>query len=54
MERREFIAAVGAVAAAVSASSAFAEEAGGAVRHMHPPKYKGTLRCRGQMRVGRQ
>ena len=42
MERREFIAAVGAVAAAVSASSAFAEEAGGAaVHHMHPPKYKG-------------
>ncbi len=39
MERREFIAAVGAVAAAVSASSAFAQEAG-AVHH-HPPKYKG-------------
>ncbi|MGA9825672.1 MAG: four-helix bundle copper-binding protein [Methylocystis sp.] len=40
MERREFIAAVGAVAAAVSASSAFAEDAG-AGHHMHPPKYKG-------------
>jgi Cys-rich four helix bundle protein (predicted Tat secretion target) len=39
MERREFIAAVGAVAAAVSASSAFAEEAS-AVHH-HPPKFKG-------------
>jgi Cys-rich four helix bundle protein (predicted Tat secretion target) len=39
MERREFIAAVGAVAAAASASSAFAQEAGAA--HHHPPKYKG-------------
>ncbi len=41
MERREFIAAVGAVAAALSDSSDFADEAGGAVHHMHPPKYKG-------------
>jgi len=41
MKRREFIAAVGAVAAAVSSSSAFAETAG-AVHNMHPPKYKGV------------
>ncbi len=39
MERREFMAAVGAVAVAASASSAFAE---GLVHNMHPPKYKGV------------
>jgi Cys-rich four helix bundle protein (predicted Tat secretion target) len=40
MERREFMAALGAVAAAASVSSAVAEEAGKPVHHMHPPKYK--------------
>jgi Cys-rich four helix bundle protein (predicted Tat secretion target) len=37
MERREFIAAVGAVAAVASASQAFAQ---GAAASMHPGKYK--------------
>ncbi len=41
MERREFIATLGAVAVAASATSAFAEESGTAVVHHHPPKYKG-------------
>jgi Cys-rich four helix bundle protein (predicted Tat secretion target) len=41
MERREFIATLGAVAVAASATSAFAEEGGKAVVHHHPPKYKG-------------
>jgi Cys-rich four helix bundle protein (predicted Tat secretion target) len=43
MERREFMTVIGAVAAAASTSSAFAEEAGKAaapVHHMHPPIYK--------------
>ena len=43
MERREFIAAMGATAAALSMSSAKAEETGSAASsttHMHPPKYK--------------
>ena len=39
MERREFITTLGAAAAVISASSAFAEEGGKAV-HYHPPKYK--------------
>ncbi|HET6378105.1 MAG TPA: four-helix bundle copper-binding protein [Methylocella sp.] len=38
MDRREFIAAAGTVAAAVSASPAFAQM--GAEEPMHPPKYK--------------
>jgi len=41
MERREFIATLGAVAVAASATSAFAEEGSSAVVHHHPPKYKG-------------
>jgi Cys-rich four helix bundle protein (predicted Tat secretion target) len=40
MERREFMATFGAAAALATASSAFAEEAGKAVTHHHPPKYK--------------
>jgi len=39
MERREFIAALGAATAVLAAQPAFAEE-GAAVKHMHPPKYK--------------
>jgi len=39
VERREFMTTLGAAAAVLSASSAFAEE-GGKVVHMHPPKYK--------------
>ncbi|HET6374744.1 MAG TPA: hypothetical protein VFF88_01720, partial [Methylocella sp.] len=38
MDRREFIAAAGTVAAAVSAAPAFAQM--GAEEPMHPPKYK--------------
>ena len=42
MQRREFIAAVGAAAALASASKAFAQAAGGGEMEepMHPPKYK--------------
>jgi Cys-rich four helix bundle protein (predicted Tat secretion target) len=40
MERREFMTTLGAATAIISASSAFAEEAGKPVHHMHPPKYK--------------
>jgi Cys-rich four helix bundle protein (predicted Tat secretion target) len=43
MERREFMTTVGAIAAAASVSSAFAEEGGkkaASGEHMHPPKYK--------------
>lgn len=47
MERREFVAALGAAAAAVSASRAFAQEPGGApglpAFHMHPAKYKALM-----------
>ncbi|WP_424360806.1 four-helix bundle copper-binding protein [Methylocystis parvus] len=39
MERRDFIATLGAVAAAASVSSAFAEEK--KVAHHHPAQYKG-------------
>jgi Cys-rich four helix bundle protein (predicted Tat secretion target) len=39
MERREFIAALGAATAVLAAQPAFAEE-GAAAKHMHPPKYK--------------
>jgi len=39
MERREFIAALGATTAILAAQPAFAEE-GAAAKHMHPPKYK--------------
>lgn len=39
MERRDFIATLGAVAAAATVSSARAEE-GKKVAHHHPPKYK--------------
>ncbi len=38
MERRDFIAVVGAAAAVGAASQALAQGAGGA--SMHPPKYK--------------
>lgn len=43
MERREFMATVGAVAAAASITPAFAEDAkttDAHAEHMHPPKYK--------------
>jgi Cys-rich four helix bundle protein (predicted Tat secretion target) len=41
MDRREFIAAAGTVAAAASTSQAFAQAAGGGeMEEMHPPKYK--------------
>ncbi len=47
MERREFVAALGAAAAAASASRAFAQEAGGAMsphaRHMHPAMYHALM-----------
>jgi Cys-rich four helix bundle protein (predicted Tat secretion target) len=39
MERREFMTTLGAAAAVLSATSAFAEE-GKPVHHMHPAKYK--------------
>jgi Cys-rich four helix bundle protein (predicted Tat secretion target) len=39
MERREFMAALGAATAVLAAQPAFAEEAA-AGKHMHPPKYK--------------
>ena len=41
MERREFVTALGAAAAAISVSQAFAEES--PVKHMHPPKYKALM-----------
>ena len=41
MERREFVTALGAAAAAISVSRAYAEEA--PVKHMHPPKYKALM-----------
>src|ERR1700747_444766 len=41
MDRREFIAATGTVAAVVSTSQAFAQAMGGGeMEEMHPPKYK--------------
>ncbi len=45
MERREFMATIGAAAAALSVSSALAEEGmgAGAMKHMHPPKYKALM-----------
>ena len=46
MERREFVTALGAAAAAVSVSQAFAQEGGAGmspVKHMHPPKYKALM-----------
>ncbi|QGM47060.1 four-helix bundle copper-binding protein [Methylocystis heyeri] len=46
MERREFMAALGAVAAAASVSSAMAEE--GKHVHNHPPKYKGLSEASGK------
>ena len=39
MERREFIATLGAATAVLAAQPAFAQESA-AVKHMHPPKYK--------------
>ncbi len=50
MQRRDFIAAVGAVAAATSASRAFAQAgAGGGMEEMHPPLYgaleKTSIEC---------
>jgi Cys-rich four helix bundle protein (predicted Tat secretion target) len=44
MERRDFIAAIGAAAAASVTSSAFAEEA----VHHHPPKYKALADAAGK------
>ena len=52
MERREFVTALGAAAAAISVSKAFAEES--PVKHMHPPKYKALMEFRRQMRVDGQ
>ena len=46
MERGEFVTALGAAAAAVSVSQAFAQEGGAGmspVKHMHPPKYKALM-----------
>ena len=40
MERREFIATLGAVASVLAAIPAIAEETTTGVHHMHPPKYK--------------
>jgi Cys-rich four helix bundle protein (predicted Tat secretion target) len=49
MERRDFIAAMGAAAAAASVTSAFAEEAAtGAHVHHHPPKYKALADAAGK------
>ena len=48
MERREFIAAMGAAAAAASVSSAFAEEGAGAHVHHHPPMYKALSEAAGK------
>ena len=46
MERREFVTALGAAAATISVSRAFAEEA--PVKHMHPPKYKALMESAGK------
>jgi Cys-rich four helix bundle protein (predicted Tat secretion target) len=47
MERREFVTALGAAAAVMSVSQAFAKEGDDAVsppvKHMHPPKYKALM-----------
>jgi Cys-rich four helix bundle protein (predicted Tat secretion target) len=46
MERREFVTALGAAAAAISVSQALAEEGGagmGSAKHMHPAKYKALM-----------
>jgi Cys-rich four helix bundle protein (predicted Tat secretion target) len=51
MERREFMSTLGAVAAAASVSSAFAEEGGKApapAHDMHPPKYKAVTDTSGK------
>lgn len=50
MERREFMSAVGALAAAASVTPALAEEAGkaSAAAHMHPPKYKSLTDAAGK------
>ena len=51
MDRREFIAAAGTVAAVASASQAFAQGMMGGEEDMHPPKYKAleteALKCVG-------
>lgn len=53
MERREFIAAMGAAAAAASVTPAFAEEkaAPGAPVHRHPPKYKALADAAGKCAI---
>ncbi|HEY8127021.1 MAG TPA: four-helix bundle copper-binding protein [Methylocystis sp.] len=47
MERREFVTALGAAAAAISVSQAFAKEGDDTMsppaKHMHPPKYKALM-----------
>ena len=43
MERREFVTALGAAAAAISVSQAFVNEGRAATEHMHPPKYKALM-----------
>jgi len=48
MERREFMTTLGAAAAVLSTSSAFAEEGGKTAVHMHPPKYKALADAAGK------
>jgi Cys-rich four helix bundle protein (predicted Tat secretion target) len=43
MERREFVTALGAAAAALSVSQAFAEDTLAPAQHMHPAKYKALM-----------
>ncbi len=47
MERREFVTALGAAAAAMSVSQAFAKDGddkmAAPMQHMHPPKYKALM-----------
>ena len=43
MERREFVTAIGAAAAAISVSRAYAQEPASPGKHMHPPKYKALM-----------
>ena len=56
MERREFIATLGAAPAVVTASAnlSFAEEADERRPSYASAEIQGTLRCRSQMRVGWQ
>lgn len=52
MERRDFIATVGALAAAASVAPAFAEGAAkGKAEHMHPPEFKALSEAAGKCAV---